>query len=59
MKQITSKLKLDFIDIVDYVDMPNIKDSPKLRNVIFHIVRDYKDIPELETELFDVFILIN
>ena len=39
--------------------MPAIKDSNRLRNVLFHIVQSPADIKAAETPLFDVFICLD
>ena len=56
---LTEKLKITAIKFVTYSDLPGIKDSARMRNVLFHIVQSAADIKTAETPLFDVFICLD
>ncbi len=59
LKLVTEKLKVGVINFVTYEQIGTIKDSPRLRNVLIHLIQSPTEINQLETTLFDVFFCLN
>jgi len=45
------------IDIVTYSELANYKNGEHVKHVVFHLINDIDKIRELETPLFDVFLI--
>lgn len=52
-------MDVKYLDIMTYDELPNVKNTEHIKYVVFHLIHDTAQIAELETPLFDIFVLHN
>lgn len=57
MDALLNRLQIRSVDIIDYQELKNLKDSLQRRHVLIHVIKQIKEVAERETKMFDVFVI--